>query len=262
MISVLIPAYKEKEALDLCIRSCVEGCINNDVEIIVGVDGTYDILEPILQKWKNNIIILNPGQHIGLIRMTNYLVSQALYDNILLVNDDNVFATNWYEEISRMSTDNTVWSINQIEPYPSMFKQFVIQDFGRSPQEFDQDKFNKKVYSLKLNHTAPCETDDSGSILPVFMSKRNFIKVGGWDIEYPGPYVVDWDFFMKCRLVGYKMKRLYSTHMYHFVSLSTNSTPERQKKRLHDEIMCHEYAKYKWGDYIKNDPITNNKYIN
>lgn len=255
-ISVLIPAYKEKEALSLCIRSCVEGCINkNDIEIIVGVDGTYDILEHVFAEWKDYIKILDPGRHIGLNKMTNYLVYQASHDKILLVNDDNVFSAGFDRVLNNLDVENIVWSINQIEPYPSMFKQFIIQDLGRDPKMFDLEKFNE--FGNTLIKTA----DDTGSTLPIFMSKQNFLKIGGWDIDYPGPYVVDWDFFLKCRLAGYEMKRLYSTHMYHFVSLSTNHTEEKRQQRRNEEIACHNYAKYKWNSYIQNDPLTNNKYI-
>ena len=42
MISVIIPTYKEPEYLDLCLKSCIEGQVNNN-EIIVVVDGFYDV---------------------------------------------------------------------------------------------------------------------------------------------------------------------------------------------------------------------------
>ena len=93
------------------------------------------------------------------------------------------------------------------------------------------------------------------------MSKTSYLKVGGWDESYKLGVVADWDFFLKCQLAGIEMKRSYKCHFYHFVSLSTNITPEQKANRRQKEINGHNYAKYKWGDYIKHDPKTNIKYI-
>ena len=93
------------------------------------------------------------------------------------------------------------------------------------------------------------------------MSKIDFLKVGGWDETYPQGLVADWDFFLKCQLIGMKMLRTYECHFYHFVSLSTNKTPEQQLKRQQDEQFGHEYAKYKWGSHIKHNPQNNLKFL-
>ena len=42
MISVIIPTYKEPDALDLCLKSAIEGQYNKN-QIIVVVDGFYDL---------------------------------------------------------------------------------------------------------------------------------------------------------------------------------------------------------------------------
>ena len=49
MISVIIPTYKSPDALDLCLRSAIEGQ-NNQNQIIVVVDGFYDIKEEVFEK--------------------------------------------------------------------------------------------------------------------------------------------------------------------------------------------------------------------
>ena len=50
MFSVIIPTYKEPEYLDLCLKSAFEGQVNNN-EIIVVVDGFYELNKPILDKY-------------------------------------------------------------------------------------------------------------------------------------------------------------------------------------------------------------------
>ena len=88
------------------------------------------------------------------------------------------------------------------------------------------------------------------------MSKIDYLRVGGWDEGYIYTMVADWDFFLKCQLSGLKMLRAYNCHFYHFSSISFNG-----EKRIQAEYNGQEYAKYKWGDYIKQNLDNNLKYI-
>lgn len=249
MISVIIPTYKSPEALDLCLRSCIEGQQNKN-QIIVVVDGFYDLNKDILEKHKEHIDILNLDENVGLCRGTNLGVYNAKHDKILIVNDDNVFPLGWDVKLLKDYIPNCVLSPNQIEPSPSIFKQFVIKDFGRDPKTFDLKTFQK--YSDDLSR----DVDETGSTLPIFMNKYDFLRVGGWDENYKDGMVADWDFFLKCFTSGMKILRTYNCHFYHFASVSTNG-----KKRQQAEQEGHEYARYKWGSYIYSHPENNTKFI-
>jgi GT2 family glycosyltransferase len=250
MISVIIPTYKSPEALDLCLQSSIKGQENKN-QIIVVVDGFYDLNKEVLEKYSKHIDVLNLEENVGLCRGTNLGVYNAKYDKILIVNDDNVFPLNWDIELLKDYIPNSVISPNQIEPTPSMFKQFHIRDCGRDPKTFSLENYWK--YEEPLRGLFP---DESGSTLPIFMSKIDYLRVGGWDENYEGAMVADWDFFLKCSLSGLKMIRTYNCHFYHFSQVSTNG-----EKRQQAEINGHNYAKYKWGDYIKHDSKTNKKFI-
>ena len=250
MISVIIPTYKSPDTLDLCLRSTIEGQ-NNQNQIIVVVDGFYDINKEVLEKWAKHIDILNLEENVGLCRGTNLGVYNAQYDKILIVNDDNVFPLNWDIELLKYYTPNSVISPNQIEPTPSMFKQFHIRDCGRDPKTFSLENYWKYEEPLR-GHL----TDETGSTPPIFMSKIDYLRIGGWDENYEQGMVADWDFFLKCQLSGLKMLRTYSCHFYHFTSVSVNG-----EKRQQAEQNGHEYAKYKWGTYIKHNLETNLKYL-
>ena len=139
MISVIIPTYKEPEMLDLCLKSAIEGQLNKN-QIIVVVDGFYDINKEVLEKYKDSIDILNLEENVGLCRGTNLGVYNAQYDKVLIVNDDNIFPYGWDEQLEKIYETNSVISPNQIEPQPSMFKQFCIRDWGCDP----------KIFNLKL----------------------------------------------------------------------------------------------------------------
>lgn len=249
MISVIIPTYKSPSSLDLCLQSCIEGQQYAN-QIIVVVDGFYDLNKEVLEKWKDYINVLDLKQNVGLSKGTNLGVYNAEYDKILIVNDDNVFPYKWDEILENSYEPNSVISPNQVEPLPSMFNQFIIKDFGKIPETFNLDKFWKETININSRK------EENGSTLPIFMSKIDFLRLGGWDENYDNGMVADWDFFLKCKLSGLKMLREYSCPFYHFASVSVNGN-----KRREAEINGHEYAKYKWGTYIKHNPVNNEKYL-
>ena len=253
-LSVIIPTYREPEVLDLCLRSCIEGQTNKN-EIIVVVDGFYEENKEVLYKYQDDISVLDLKENQGLSRATNLGVYNASNDLILIVNDDNVFPVDWDSRLKSQYKPGAVYSPNQIEPYPSMFQQFIIEDFGRTPDTFRLEDF--RVFEVNQSKEKRSFT---GSTLPIFMAKRDYMKVGGWDESYPGHWVVDWEFFMKCQMNGMDMIRLHNVCFYHFVSIGTR-TPEMIHESQIKEQMCHEYFKYKWGGYAKHNPENNDKYI-
>ena len=166
-ISVIIPTFRSPDALDLCLRSAIKGQQGRENQIIVVVDGHYDINKKILEKYAKSIDILNLEENVGLCRATNLGVFNAKYEHILIVNDDNVFPENWDLLLIESYTPNSVVSPNQIEPTPSMFKQFHIRDCGRDPKTFSLENYWKYEEPLR-----GLPTDETGSTLPIFMSKK------------------------------------------------------------------------------------------
>lgn len=254
MLSIVIPTYKSPDALDLCLRSCILGQTQKN-QIIVVVDGTFGENEEILRRYQNDIDILEFAENMGLCYATNMGVYNA-GENILVVNDDNVFPHGFDKVLLDLLKENpnSVITPNQIEPYKSMFSQFYIRDLGRNPTTFNLEEFWSLEEKLKSDKIDAC-----GSTLPFCMKRLNYLKIGGWDERYRNGMVADWDFFLRCQLNGFDMIRTYESHFYHFVSLTTTVTEEQCKRRADADQFGHEYAKYKWGSYIKHDPITNIK---
>ena len=246
MISVIIPTYKSPEMLDLCLTSCIEGQ-RQDNQIIVVVDGFYDLNKEVLEKWAPYIDVLNLEENVGLCRGTNLGVYNSKHEKILIVNDDNIFQNNWDVNLNERYQSNSVISPNQVEPFPSIFSQFKINNLGTDVKTFDLGQFWDLCDRIEKGIE-----DETGSTLPIFMSKIDYLKVGGWDENYEQGMVADCDFFLKCRLANLKMLRTYNCHFYHFASISVNG-----EKRMLAEQKGHEYFKYKWGNYMKRD-INNN----
>jgi glycosyltransferase involved in cell wall biosynthesis len=255
MISVIIPTYKEPEVLDVCLKSAINGQRYNN-QIIVVVDGFYDLNSEVIEKYKGKIEVLDLQENVGLCRATNLGVYNARFDKILIVNDDNVFPEAWDQVLLEQYIQGSVLTPNQIEPIPSMFRQFHIKNLGRDPKTFNINDFWE--YDFKI---AEDKLEGTGSTLPIFMSKTDYLRVGGWDESYPGAWVVDWDFFLKCELSEMTMLRTYACNFYHFVSVGTEATPEEKQNKAIKEQACHEYFKYKWGQPAKHNPINNSKLL-
>ena len=252
MFSVIIPTYKEPEYLDLCLKSAFEGQINNN-EIIVVVDGFYELNKPILDKYPR-VNVLDLGSNQGLSVATNWGVYNATNDYILVVNDDNVFPKNWDERLEPFQQKGIVVSLNQIEPNPSMFLQFITKDLGKSPEEFNLETY------WEFEQTQYKQAELNGSTLPFMMNKYDYLAVGGWDVMYPSPHVVDWDFFLKCEYVGYTMKRVY-VNFYHFAGAATRKTPEQSAESTRKEQLAHQFFTTKWDSRAEHNPINNSKLL-
>lgn len=222
-------------------------------EIVVVVDGTYDLNKGILEKYKSVLnlkpIIFDTNQGFNI--ATNYGFYNASQKYCFTINDDNVvgkdFDSKLLNGIGYIS--NFLIVPNQIEPKPSMFPQFVIKDLGQTFDKFNLDDFNLYEDGISKN-----KIDLNGWTYPMFISRYDFLRVGGLDIMYPGSYVSDWDLFTKLELSGIISYRTYRTHVYHFGSMSARTPQSYDQER-----QAHEYYKTKWGVNSYHDPQTNSK---
>lgn len=252
MISIIIPTYKEPEYLDVCLQSIIKTQVHNN-QIVVVVDGFYELNEKVLKKYEKWIEVINFETNQGLPVATNWGVYSSKFEDILIVNDDNVFCRDWDTSLLEKAQNGFVWAVNQVEPNPSMFSQFKIKDFGKNPEEFNLNKFLEYADTINMD-----KVDYNGSTLPIFMKRKDFLSIGGWDIMYPSPHVVDWDFFAKCN-IHFQLWRTYNTHFYHFAGAATRRTAQQDAESTRKEKIAHEFAKTKWGSYIKHNINTNQK---
>lgn len=253
MISVIIPTYKEPDVLDICLNSIFKGQ-DKDNEIIVVVDGFYEENKFVLEKYPKAKIITLPSNQ-GAITATNWGVYNATNDFILVVNDDNVFPEHWDTKLEYYCEKGKVVTINQIEPNPSFFQQTHIKDLG-TPETFDLDTFWE--YESSISVLPP---EKSGSQWPFLMYKADYMAVGGLDVYYPSPHVVDWDFMLKCEYVGFEMVRIYDVHLYHFVSIATRRDPKMNEVSNEKEEQAYYFFKSKWGEYPQHNPLDNSKML-
>ena len=134
-ISLLIPTYRNPEYLDICLKSAIDNQVNKN-EIIVAIDGYIEESQHVLDKYKDDIGVLDLGENQGFQTAHNLAVMNATNEIICIINDDNVLCKDWDKIIEQDFDLDTVMTVEQIEPVgPSIFN-FHIKDLGKKPNEF------------------------------------------------------------------------------------------------------------------------------
>ena len=240
MISIIIPTYRNPEYLDICLKSAIEQQHNKN-EIIVAIDGFIEESKEVLEKYKENINVLDLGKNQGMQTALNYGVMNATNEKIFIVNDDNVFCKDFDLEIEEYLQEKHVLTLNQIEPTgPGIFK-FPVKDLGRNPKDFKYDEFIEYEQSIRKN-----ELSLDGGIFPFAMYKKYYMAVGGFDVMYKSPFICDWDFFLKLDLIGLGFTRTHNAHLYHFGSTATKNGNEGEKFKATEGPAAQVFM-YKWG---------------
>lgn len=240
MISLIIPTYRNPEYLDICLKSAIENQISEN-EIIVAVDGYIEESQSVLDKYKDNICVLDLGENQGMQTALNFAVMNANNETICIINDDNVLCKEWDKFIEQDFHSDKVMTIEQIEPVgPSIFN-FHIKDFGKKPNEFKYDEFIKYEPNIRKNTF----TDDGG-IFPFVISKKNYMIVNGFDTLYQSPFICDWDFFLKLDLNNIQFYKTHNIHFYHFGSSATKKGKEGDKFKATEHPAAQTFY-YKWG---------------
>jgi len=255
MISVIIPSYKNPKYLDLCLKSLLETQKNVN-EVVVVIDGFVELSQHIIDKYKDRVSFLELEENMGFSHALNYGVYNITNEYFLIVNEDNVFPEEWdvilngYIESWKDKSDY-ILSINQIEPTGPSIYNFTIKDFGQNIEQFRFEEF--KVFEKTIRKK---DFGHDGSLFPFIMSKKNYMKLGGFDVSYPSAFVVDWDFFLKAELSNFNLVKAYDLSFYHFGSKSTKKRDDNFDNPADfysGETKAAEYFEYKWGFQPRRD---------
>ena len=240
MISLIIPTYRNPEYLDICLKSAIEQQKNKN-EIIVAVDGFFEESKEVLDKYKDEIKVLDLGENQGMQMALNLAVMNATNEKIFIINDDNVLCSGWDTVIEKSLNENSVLTLNQIEPTGPGIFNFPVKDFGRNPKEFKYEEFIEFEKLIKKDKLTL-----DGGIFPFAMYKKDYMIVGGFDTMYQSPFICDWDFFLKLDLNGIGFTRTHEAHLYHFGSTATKNGKEGEKFRATEGPAAQVFM-YKWG---------------
>lgn len=117
-------------------------------------------------------------QNIGHIYASwNFAVERARGEIIVLINSDMYPAKDWLENLIKRLDKNKVVSSLLVESgkIPSLLPHTVVKNFGRTPDAFQQEKFEQFAELLKEDTEQPF-----GSFMPLAIHKENFINAGGY----------------------------------------------------------------------------------
>ncbi len=175
MLSLIIPTYRNPEYLDICLRSAIENQTHKN-EIIVAVDGYFEESKDILEKYNDDIVILDLGENQGMQTALNLAVMNANNECLVIINDDNVLCKDWDVTILENFKSGSVLTINQIEPTGPGIFNFPVKDLGKHPREFKYEEFLKYEPTIRKNQITL-----DGGIFPFAISKKDYMIVGGFD---------------------------------------------------------------------------------
>lgn len=234
MFSILIPSWNNLEYLKLCVES-IEKHSRFGHEIIVHVnDGSDGTLEWVRSR---GLKYTHTDKNVGICLSVNHLAARAKHDWLLYMNDDMVACPGWdtafADAIAGTETDLAMYFGTLIEPRKSQSPHIINQDFGTSPQEFDEA-------GLLANYMNDPRGDVEGAALqPTLVHRKWWAIVGGYSLEFSPGMSTDDDLLMKFWVAGCRNFRIVGkSRFYHFGYKSTG----RVKHNLGGRIFV-----TKWG---------------
>lgn len=247
LFSVIIPCYNHGAYIEDAIDSVLKYPHLDDLEIIVVNDGSTDLLTiNILSKLsKLRTRVISQGNK-GLGAARNRGISEAIGQNILLLDSDNTIDFNYLIEAKKIFSANNNIGIVYSDKY--------IFGKGLRTKHVKVADFNPKMMLLVGNFIDACAV----------IRKLVFDNYGGYAENMPYMGFEDWEFWVKC--IGHEVE------FYHIKKPLFNyrDSPEsmlkntlKKKVELTDYIIQKHhltYAKYiqeitKEYSYMKRKPI-------
>lgn len=234
MFSIVIPSWNNLAYLKLCVES-IRKHSSFEHEILIHLnDGSDGSLEWVRSE---GIKYTQTDKNVGVCLAVNHLVAQASRDWVLYMNDDMVAAPGWdagfIDAISSVDSDLVMYFGTLIQPEIGKNSNMIRQNFGLTPQEFDEAKF-----------LAQCMSDPRGDVegaasQPTLVHRKWWSMLGGYSLEFSPGMSSDDDLLMKFWVAGCRTYRIVgASRFYHFGCKSTG----RIKHNLGGRIFV-----MKWG---------------
>ena len=234
MFSIVIPSWNNLAYLKLCVES-LQRHSKFEHEILVHLnDGSDGSLEWVKAQ---GIKYTQSARNVGVCLAVNHVVAKARHDWVLFMNDDMVAAPGWdtafVAAIQSIDTNLALFFGTMIQPEVGSGEVIIKQDFGASPETFDEAKFLQ-------GYMADGRGDQEGAASqPTLFHKKWWNMVGGYSLEYSPGMSSDDDLMMKYWVAGCRNFRIVgASRFYHFGCKSTG----RIKHNLGGRIFV-----MKWG---------------
>ena len=233
MISIIIPSFNNLDYLKLCIKSLkINSEYNHEIIVHIndGSDGSLNFIKEKGYKYTYS------ETNIGLCSAINMAAKLAINQYILYSHDDMYFCPDWdvvlMKEVQKIGHDNFYLSGTMIESNSG----HIIYNFGKTFLDFNEHELLKTYKQINFY-------DHQGThFAPHLVSKKMWLKVGGFSEEFNPGIASDPDFNMKLWKEGVRIfKGLNDFKVYHFGSITS-----RKKKNLTQNKGDKTFLK-KWG---------------
>ncbi len=224
MFSIVIPSWNNLAYLKLCVESLKKYSAQAH-EIIVhindGSDGSLDWVK------SEGIKYTQTPKNVGVCLSVNHLMAQASHDWVLFMNDDMVAAPGWdtafIEAIDSVDTDLAMFFGTLIQPENGGNEIILKQDFGTTPENFDEARFLAKHLSN------PRGDIEGAASQPTLVSRKWWALLGGYSLEFSPGMSSDDDLLMKYWVAGCRNYRVVGkSRFYHFGCKSTGRIKHNQ----------------------------------
>lgn len=208
MISILIPTLDNPEYLQ-CLLDSIKKHTVVDHEVLIH----YNTV-------KNNI---------GLSKALNLLGSKAKGDFICYLNDDMYVGPGWDKALLGAVNPNIHYQYLTAPMFEPQYENICMNSpmpYGRNPKEFREEDFLnewKEKRQIKEDIVSP--------YCPIFVTKKLWDEVGGYDEAYFPCFGTDPDFAAKIYFAAKKAKKSYEFRgvagacVYHFQCITTDRIP-------------------------------------
>jgi len=228
MFSIIIPTWNNLDFLKLCVDS-IRKHSQSSHEIIIhindGSDGTLAWVKA------QGIKYSHTEKNIGICLSVNHLVAQASRDWVLYMNDDMVACPGWdtafAKAIESSDTDLALFFSTMIQPDNGNNPNIIKQNFGTTPQNFDEPRLLREYLSEAKDDV------EGGESQPTLFHRKWWMMVGGYSLEFSPGMSSDDDLLMKFWVVGCRRFRIIgSSRFYHFSCKSTGRIRRNRGGRI------------------------------
>lgn len=241
-VSLIIPVFNHYELTRNCLWSLLQHTKGVSYEIIIADDASSDETKNISKHIKNI-------QHIRMKKNSGFgaNVENAIkYTNgkyVGLLNNDMLFYDNWLKPIiDKLESDKTIGAAGGTLIAPDGRLNELGMMISESANIIRIGRGLK--YSEKLHDLSNSNFDyKSGCCL--FLSKKLWDKLGGFDKNLRPAYFEDTDLCFRIHEIGLKISNVFESRIMHFETQSYNSTDKTKIKHT-------EYFNSKWLHLIKS----------
>jgi GT2 family glycosyltransferase len=231
MFSILIPSWNNLALLQLCVKSIRQNSSHGHQIIVHVNDGSDGTLEWVRAQQLDHTF---SPQNVGICLAVNESAMLAKHEYILYLNDDMYCCPGWdaalIEKLKGLDTDLFMLSGTMIEPRDSGNPCVIVQNYGRDPADFAEDRLLAELPKHR-------KADWYGATWPPTLVHRKWwFRVGGYSSEFSPGMSSDNDFSMKLWHAGCRIfLGVGNSLVYHFQCKSTGKIKKNDggKQFLH-----------------------------